>query len=105
MCLGAQGNWQSFTDAMDDVHDANVTTVVAAGNSNANACGFTPAHIVSAITVGATDSADKRASFSNWGTCLDIYAPGQSITSAWKGSDTSSSSKSGTSMACPHVAG
>ena len=58
-----------------------------------------------AITVGATDINDARSSFSNWGSCVDIFAPGTDITSTWKGSDSDTKTISGTSMACPHVAG
>jgi len=91
---------------------AGVVIVVAAGNSNANACNFYPAGIASCITVGATDTTsqgenqiDVRASFSNFGTCLDIFAPGDAITSAWIGAPSATRVLSGTSMACPHVAG
>jgi subtilisin family serine protease len=82
-----------------------VTYAIAAGNSNANACNFSPARAPNAITVGATDMTDVRASFSNFGTCLDIFAPGVNITSAWMTSDTATNTISGTSMATPHVAG
>jgi subtilisin family serine protease len=82
-----------------------VTYAVAAGNDNANACNSSPARTAEAITVGATDSADNRASFSNYGTCLDIFAPGVNITSSWNSSDTATNTISGTSMATPHVAG
>jgi subtilisin family serine protease len=83
----------------------NVTFVVAAGNSGANACNYSPARAPSAITVGATTSTDARASYSNYGSCLDIFAPGSGITSAWKNSNTATKTISGTSMASPHVAG
>jgi len=79
--------------------------VVAAGNSNKNACNYSPSSATKAITVGATDTADKRASFSNYGSCLDIFAPGVAIKSAYKDSDTATATWSGTSMASPHVAG
>lgn len=82
-----------------------VTMVVAAGNSNADACTSSPASEPSAITVGATTSTDARASYSNFGTCLDLFAPGSSITSATSTSDTATAVLSGTSMASPHVAG
>jgi subtilisin family serine protease len=82
-----------------------VTYAVAAGNSNANACNSSPARTAEAITVGATDSSDNRASFSNYGSCLDIFAPGVSITSAWNSSNTATNTISGTSMATPHTTG
>jgi len=82
-----------------------VTYAVAAGNDNADACNSSPARTAEAITVGATDSADNRASFSNFGTCLDIFAPGVNITSSWNSSDTATNTISGTSMATPHVTG
>ena len=83
----------------------NVTVAVAAGNSNANACSYSPSSEPTAITVGATTSADARASYSNFGTCLDIFAPGSAIVSSWIGSTTATNNISGTSMASPHVAG
>ena len=82
-----------------------VTMVVAAGNSNANACRYSPASEPTAITVGATTSSDARASYSNFGSCLDIFAPGSSIMSDWYRSTTDTNTISGTSMASPHVAG
>jgi subtilisin family serine protease len=82
-----------------------VVMVVAAGNSNADACTASPAREPSAITVGASTSIDYRASFSNWGTCVDMFAPGGGITSAWNTSATASNTLSGTSMSSPHVAG
>ncbi|MCA1614082.1 MAG: S8 family serine peptidase, partial [Acidobacteria bacterium] len=82
-----------------------VTYAVAAGNENADACNTSPARVSGAITVGATTSTDARASYSNYGTCLDIFAPGSGITSAWFNSDTATNNISGTSMATPHVAG
>jgi subtilisin family serine protease len=84
---------------------AGVTMVVAAGNDNRNACNYSPASEPSAITVGSTTNTDARSSFSNFGTCVDIFAPGSSITSAWHTSTTAINTISGTSMASPHVAG
>ena len=82
-----------------------VVMVVAAGNDNADACNASPASAPSAITVGATTSADARASYSNYGTCVDIFAPGSGITSAWNTSTVATNTISGTSMATPHVTG
>ncbi|MCP2270282.1 S8 family serine peptidase [Actinokineospora diospyrosa] len=82
-----------------------VTTVVSAGNENASACDKSPARVAEAITVGATESDDTRSSFSNHGTCVDLFAPGSQITSAWNTWSGSSNHLSGTSMASPHVAG
>lgn len=79
--------------------------MVAAGNSNANACHYSPARVGPAITVGATTSSDARASYSNFGNCLDLFAPGSTITSAWHTGNTATNTISGTSMASPHVAG
>ncbi|GAA0205383.1 S8 family peptidase [Kangiella japonica] len=102
MSLG--GGASTATDqAVARMTAAGVTTVVAAGNDNSNACNYSPARASSAITVGSTTSSDSRSSFSNYGNCLDIYAPGSSITSAWHNGGTNTIS--GTSMASPHVAG
>ena len=84
---------------------SGVTYAIAAGNSNADASGFSPARVTQALTVGATDSSDVRASFSNFGSVVDLFAPGVSITSDWNTSDTATQVLSGTSMATPHVAG
>jgi len=81
-----------------------ISVVVAAGNSNADACNYSPSRVPDALTVGATADNDARASYSNIGTCLDIFVPGSAITSAWLGS-TAINTISGTSMAAPHVAG
>lgn len=82
-----------------------VTYAIAAGNSSANACNYSPASVPAAITVGATDRTDTRAWFSNYGSCLDIFAPGVGVQSAWYTSDTATATLDGTSMAAPHVAG
>jgi hypothetical protein len=82
-----------------------VVHVVAAGNSNVDACSSSPAREAQAITVGATDSSDTRAWFSNYGSCLDIFAPGDNVLSAWHTGDSATNSLSGTSMASPHTAG
>jgi serine protease len=96
---------QSTNDAVEKIIAKGVICVVAAGNDNANACNYSPASAPNAITVGATTSTDARSSFSNFGTCVDTFAPGSSIKSAWYTSDTATNTLSGTSMATPLVAG
>ena len=104
MSLG--GGASSATDtAVNNLHNANVTIAVAAGNSNTNACNSSPARAANAITVGSTTTTDARSSFSNFGTCLDLFAPGSGILSAYSTSNTATATLSGTSMASPHVAG
>ena len=105
MSLGG-GASSALDTAVNNLHNANVTIAVAAGNSNgANACNFSPARAANAITVGSTTTTDARSSFSNIGSCLDIFAPGSGILSAWWTSNTATATLSGTSMASPHVAG
>ena len=104
MSLG--GSVSSALDtAVNNAINDGVTFAIAAGNSNRNACNYSPARVANAITVGATTSSDARASYSNYGSCLDLFAPGSSITSAWYTSNTATNTISGTSMATPHVAG
>ncbi len=95
----------AFNAAVAGAVGKGITLVVAAGNSAANACNYSPSSEPTAITVGATTSADARASYSNYGTCVDVFAPGSSITSAGIASTTATNTLSGTSMASPHVAG
>ena len=95
----------AYTTAVGNAHDNGVAVVVAAGNSANDACGYSPAFVPRAITVGSTTNEDTMSSFSNYGPCMDIFAPGSSITAAWVGSDSATNTISGTSMACPHVAG
>ncbi|CAN5887525.1 hypothetical protein BH18ACI4_BH18ACI4_01040 [soil metagenome] len=104
MSLGG-GASTALDSAVNNLHNAGVNIAVAAGNSNANACNSSPARAANAITVGSTTSTDARSSFSNFGTCLDLFAPGSSIRSAWYTSNTATATLSGTSMASPHVAG
>ena len=84
---------------------AGVSYAVAAGNSNTSACSSSPADVTEALTVGATDISDNRSSFSNYGTCVDLFAPGTSILSTWNTSSVATATLSGTSMATPHVTG
>jgi subtilisin family serine protease len=109
MSLGG-GVDTTLDSAVQNSIASGVTYAVAAGNGDQfgnpqNACNSSPARVPAAITVGATQSNDQKASFSNYGTCLDIFAPGVSITSAWNTSDTATNTISGTSMATPHVTG
>jgi len=104
MSLGG-GASRSMDQAVASMVSAGIPAAVAAGNENQNACNVSPAREATAITVGATDSSDVRSSFSNWGSCVDIFAPGTSITSTWINNDYDTKTISGTSMACPHVAG
>lgn len=105
MSLGMSAVSTAVNSAVAGAVKKGVTMVVAAGNSNADACKSSPASEPSAITVGATDNQDVRASYSNYGSCLDVFAPGSSITSAWYTGTTVFATLSGTSMASPHVAG
>ena len=84
---------------------SGVTYAIAAGNKSQDACRTSPARVPTAITVGATTSTDTRATYSNYGACLDLFAPGSSVTSAWNTGNTATNTISGTSMATPNVAG
>ncbi len=109
MSLGG-GSSESVDDAVGRMYDAGVPTIVAAGNGDfigraQDACGSSPAGAEKAYTIGATNDDDSKTSWSNYGDCVDMFAPGASITSAWHTSDTATNTISGTSMAAPHVAG
>ena len=104
MSLGG-GISSALDTAVNNLANSGVPIAVAAGNSNADACNTSPARAANAITVGATTTSDARSSFSNFGVCLDIFAPGSGILSSWFSSDTATATLSGTSMASPHVAG
>jgi len=112
MSLGGPGSQTALTTAVNNCVARGIPIIAAAGNSNANACNYSPSGIPSVISVGSSEIAgfapnefDSRSSFSNFGTCVHIFAPGRDITSAWIGSNTAARLLSGTSMACPHVAG
>jgi subtilisin family serine protease len=104
MSLGGIGS-AALDQAVTNSVNAGITHVVAAGNSNTDACGFSPARAPLAVTVGSADITDNRSSSSNVGPCVDIYAPGVSIKSTWNSSNTATMTLTGTSMASPHVAG
>ncbi|HEX8830743.1 MAG TPA: S8 family peptidase, partial [Longimicrobium sp.] len=104
MSLGG-GAYTAVDDAVNNSIAAGVTYAVAAGNDGADACNYSPARVAAALTVGNSTSSDARASTSNYGSCLDLFAPGTSILSAWHTSSTATNTISGTSMASPHVAG
>ncbi|MCX4390211.1 S8 family peptidase [Micromonospora peucetia] len=104
MSLGGSTNTALNTAVANSIADG-ISYAVASGNSNANACNFSPASVPTALTVNASQNNDARASFSNWGTCTDMFAPGVGVLSAWHTSNTATNSISGTSMAAPHVAG
>jgi len=105
MSLGGRGADPGYDRVFRQAIAAGVVVVVAAGNSNADACNFSPAFSSFVITVGSTTISDSRSGFSNFGRCTNIMAPGSAIPSAWRGSDRATRTISGTSMACPHVSG
>ena len=109
MSLGG-GASTAIDDAVTNIFNAGVPVIVAAGNGNRagrqdDACKYSPARAPHAYTVGATATNDSKTSWSNYGNCVDIFAPGASITSTWYTSNTATNTISGTSMAAPHVAG
>lgn len=104
MSLGGEAN-TSLDSAVENLFNNGYVMVVAAGNSNTDACSSSPARVSEAITVAATDNTDTRASYSNYGSCVDIFAPGSQINSSWIGSNTATKVLNGTSMATPHVVG
>ncbi|EOD26347.1 hypothetical protein EMIHUDRAFT_71486, partial [Emiliania huxleyi CCMP1516] len=104
MSLGGGGGGR-FDEVINWAYAQGVVSVVAAGNNNADACNYSPASTPLAITVGSTTRTDERSSFSNHGSCVDLFAPGSSVDGACTTSDSCTRAASGTSMACPHVAG
>ena len=105
MSLSAGGISSAIDDSVTNSIASGVTYAIAAANNNDDACNYSPARTPNAITVGSTTSVDERSHFSNYGTCLDIFAPGSSVLSTWIASDNATATLSGTSMASPHVAG
>ena len=103
--ITAAGSSSTLETAITNSIASGVTYTIAAGNSAADACNYTPARTPSAITVGGSDETDLRARYSNYGSCIDIFAPGNLIVSTWSSSDTATNNLSGTSMAAPMVAG
>jgi subtilisin family serine protease len=101
----AGGGSSALAEALANIMEAGFVVVAAAGNSDADACGVAPANSPYTLAVAASDNSDRRASFSNWGDCVDLFAPGVSITAACYTSDTATCKKSGTSMSSPFVAG
>ncbi len=104
MSLGGEAN-ASLDSAVENLFNNGYVMVVAAGNSNTDACSSSPARVNKAITVAATDNTDTRASYSNYGSCVEIFAPGSQINSSWIGNNTATKILNGTSMATPHVVG
>ncbi|KAF6748693.1 serine protease [Ephemerocybe angulata] len=104
MSLGGSGN-TVLDNGVLSLTQAGIHVAVAAGNDNTNAQNTSPARAPSAVTVGASTITDARASFSNYGAIVDVFAPGQNVISAWIGSTTATNNISGTSMATPHIAG
>jgi subtilisin family serine protease len=104
MSLGGGAN-TSVDDAVKRAIADGIVMSIAAGNSNVDACTTTPARVPGALTIAASGNTDTRASFSNYGSCVDMFAPGVSILSAWNTGTSATNSISGTSMAAPHVAG
>ncbi|KAF9101040.1 hypothetical protein BGX27_000122, partial [Mortierella sp. AM989] len=104
LSLGAEHN-EPTNAAIQEAMKLGIHFSIAAGNDGKDACQFSPASTPGAMTVGATDKDDTIASYSNWGPCVAIYAPGSSIISAWAESNSATHVQSGTSMASPHVAG
>merc|ERR1711920_324663 len=102
---GGSGTQSAMRQAVDAATNAGVAVIVAGGNSNSDSCRFSPAFVPSAITVGSTTSTDAKSSFSNYGSCTNIWAPGSDILSAGHASDSATATMSGTSMACPLVSG
>lgn len=105
MSLGGRGRDSVYPRVFNSAVESGVVVVVASGNEESDGCNFSPGFVDEVISVGSIDQQDARSWFSNWGSCVDIWAPGSDIISAGIESDTDSDRLSGTSMACPHVSG
>lgn len=105
MSLGSSGTNVETKESIDEAVAAGIVVVVAAGNRGIDACNYSPAFVPSAITVGASDYTDQRPTWSNFGSCVDVSAPGVKILSSYGSGDSATALLSGTSMAAPHVAG
>ena len=105
MSLGSRGGDPAIDAAVRGSIQAGITYVVSAGNDNADACGTSPGRVAEAVTVAATDINDIRSGFSNFGPCVDFFAPGTGIVSGWHTGDLATAPLDGTSMAAPHVTG
>jgi len=103
--LGSKNRVKGAKITVDAAVRSGVVVVVAAGNSDADACNFSPAYVPNAVTVASSTKTDSRSGFSNWGRCVDIFAPGSLILSAGHSHDAARTFMSGTSMACPHISG
>ncbi|XP_072177249.1 extracellular serine proteinase-like [Diadema setosum] len=104
MSLGSVGS-DAVDDAVNNVFNYGITVVASAGNDRMDACTFSPARNPNVLTVAATEDNDERATFSNYGDCVDLYAPGVDIISTWYTGRNATATMSGTSMSCPHVTG
>ena len=104
MSLGGPAS-STWTSAINAAYNQGVLAVVAAGNDGTNASGTSPANVPNALTIGSSTNTDARSSFSNYGSVVDVFAPGSNILSTWIGSNTATNTISGTSMATPHVSG
>ena len=101
----AGGSSPALETSVTNSINSGITYAIASGNNNLDACNYTPARTPLALTVGASDETDLRALYSNWGSCVDLFAPGNQVTSTWSSSDTATNNLSGSSMAAPMVAG
>ena len=105
LSLGSKNTSNATDTAVQNLINAGISTTIAAGNNNKDACNQSPARVEAAMTIGATNAVDGRSSFSNYGSCIDWFAPGEAIESAWNSGISDIRALNGTSMAAPHAAG